>query len=62
MAQRVKNPPAMQETLVRSLGSENPLEKGRATPFSVLLENPMDRRAWWATVHRVAKSRTQLSD
>ena len=24
------------------------------------LENPMDRRAWWATVHSVAKSRTQL--
>ena len=25
------------------------------------LENPMDRGAWWATVHEVAKSRTQLS-
>ena len=25
-------------------------------------ENPMDRGAWWATVHGVAKSRTQLSD
>ena len=25
-------------------------------------ENPMDGGAWWATVHRVAKSRTQLSD
>ena len=24
------------------------------------LENPMDRGAWWATVHRVAKSQTQL--
>ena len=24
------------------------------------LENPMDRGAWWATVHRIAKSRTQL--
>ena len=24
-------------------------------------ENPMDRGAWWATVHRVTKSRTQLS-
>ena len=24
------------------------------------LENPMDRGAWWATVHRVAKSRPQL--
>ena len=26
------------------------------------LENPMDREAWWATVHWVAKSWTQLSD
>ena len=26
------------------------------------LENPMDRGAWWATVHGVAKSQTQLSD
>ena len=25
------------------------------------LESPMDRGAWWATVHRVAKSQTQLS-
>ena len=29
------------------------------TPASCL-ENPMDRGAWWATVHRVAKSQTQL--
>ena len=26
------------------------------------LENPMDRGAWWATVHRVANSQTRLSD
>ena len=26
------------------------------------LENPMDRGAWWATVHGVGKSRTRLSD
>ena len=26
------------------------------------LENPMDREAWWATVHEVPKSWTQLSD
>ena len=24
-------------------------------------DNPMDRRAWWATTHRVTKSQTQLS-
>ena len=31
----VKNPPAMQETQVRSLGEEDPLEKGEATHFSI---------------------------
>ena len=32
----VKNPPTMQETLVQSLGQEDPLEKGMATHSSVL--------------------------
>ena len=36
MAQMVKNPPAMQETQVQSLGRENPLKKGMATHSSVL--------------------------
>ena len=27
-----------------------------------IVENPMDRGAWWAAVHGVAKSRTRLSD
>ena len=36
MAQMVKNPPAMQETWVRSLGREDPLEKGIATHSSIL--------------------------
>ena len=36
MAQKIKNLPAMQETWVRSLGWENPLEKGMATLFSIL--------------------------
>ena len=35
-AQLVKNPPAMQETWVRSLGWEDPLEKGKATHSSIL--------------------------
>ena len=55
IAQLVKNPPAMQETLVRFLGWEDPLEKGKATPSSIL--------AWripWTVAHGVAKSRTQL--
>ena len=36
VAQTVKNPPAMQETQVQSLGSENPLEKGMVTHASIL--------------------------
>ena len=36
MAQLVKNPPAVWETWVRSLGWEDPLEKGMATHSSVL--------------------------
>ena len=36
MAQLVKNPPAMQETRVLSLGWEGPLEKGKAIPSSIL--------------------------
>ena len=60
----VKNPPAMQETWVQSLGQEDPLEKGTATHSSIYscLGNPMDRGAWQATVHGVTKSRTQLGD
>ena len=36
VAQLVKNPPAMQETWVRSLGWDDPLEKGKATHSSIL--------------------------
>ena len=55
----VKNPPAMQEMWVRSLGQEDPLEEGMATHFSILAWRiPMDRGVWGATVHRVTKSRT----
>ena len=46
----------MQETWVRSLGGEDPLEKGMATHSSILAWRiPMDRGAWWATVHEVTK-------
>ena len=59
----VRNPPAMQETQVQSLGWEEPLEKGNGNPLqSSCLENSMDRGTWWATVHGVAKSWTQLID
>ena len=51
VAQIVKNPPAMRETWVQSLGWENPLEEGMATHSSILAWRiPMDRGAWWATV------------
>ena len=36
MAQTLKNPPAMWETWVQSLGREDPLEKGMATHSSIL--------------------------
>ena len=36
VAQLVKNPPAMQETCVQSLGGEDPLEKEMATHSSIL--------------------------
>ena len=36
VAQMVKNPPAMRETWVQSLGWEDPLEKGTATHSSIL--------------------------
>ena len=36
VAQTVKNPPAMQETWVRSLGWEDPLEEGMTTHSSIL--------------------------
>ena len=36
MAQMIKNLPVMQETQVQSLGWEDPLEKGMATPSSIL--------------------------
>ena len=63
----------MQEMQVLSLSWEDPLEKEMATHSSILawriprteepgglqsMENPMDRGAWWATVHGVAKSQT----
>ena len=57
MAQLIKNPPAMRETWVRSLGWEDPLEKGSLPLQYSGLENSTD-----GTVHGVSKSRTRLSD
>ena len=56
VAQTVKTQPAMRETWVQSLGWEDPLEEGMATHSSMLAcRIPMDRGAWWATVHGIAK-------
>ena len=56
----VKNPPAMQEmreTQVQSLSQEDPLDAKMATHPSILAWRiPMERGAWWATVHGVTKS------
>ena len=58
VAQIVKNPSAMREAGVRSLGWEDPLEEGMATHSSILAWRIlMDRIDWWATVHWVAKNR-----
>ena len=58
VAQLVKNPPAMQETWVRSLGWEDPPGEGKGSPLQYSgLENSMD-----CIVHGVAKSWTRLSD
>ena len=63
VAQLVKNPPAMQETLVRFLGWEDPLEEDVATHSRILAWRiPMDRGAWWAIVCGVTKCRTRLSN
>ena len=65
MAQEVKNLPAvqeMQETWVRSLDWEDPLEGGHGNLLQdSCLENPMDRGAWGARVHGVTKNQTRQS-
>ena len=59
----VENLPAMQETQVRSLGWEDPLEEGMASHSNVLAWRvPMDRGAWRAAVHGVTESQTGLSN
>ena len=52
----VKNPPAMQEIWVSSLGWKGPLEKEMATHSNFLaLGNPMNRGAWQVIVHGVSR-------
>ena len=47
--------------LIPGLGRSLRVGNGNALQYSCL-ENPMDRGAWWATVHGVTNSRTRLSD
>ena len=52
MAQKVKNLPAAQETWLGFLSQE----EGNGNPLQYsCLGNPMDRGAWWATVHGVER-------
>ena len=48
----------MQETQVRSLGLEDPLEEAWQPTPVFLLEEPHGQGAWQAAVHRVSKSQT----
>ena len=59
-----KNPPANEgdpRDVCLKPGLGRPLEVGNGSPLQYFcLENSMDRGAWWAAVHGVAKSRTRL--
>ena len=60
----IKNPPAnagdvRDASSIPGLGRSAGEEHSNPLQYSCL-ENPMDRGAWWATVHGVAKSQTQL--
>ena len=60
VAQLVKNPPANARDIRDMVRS---LEEGMAMHSSILAWRiPMDRGAWWATVHGISKSQTRLRD
>ena len=59
----VKNQPANAEDAGFISGSERSPVEVNVNPLQYsCLGNPMDRGAWWATVHVVTKSRTQLTN
>ena len=63
VAQMVKNPPAMWENLDSIPGSGRSPREGHGNPLRYCcLENSMDRGAWGAIVHGVAKSQTRLTE
>ena len=58
----VKNPPVNAGNMVSTSGLGRSPGEGNGNPLQYsCLENPMDRGAWWATVHGVAESQTRLS-
>ena len=63
VAQMVKNPPAMWDTWVQSLGWEDPLEEGMATHSNILawrIPRTEEPGGLWSMVHGVATSWTRL--
>ena len=63
VAQWYKNPPANTGDMGSIPGLERFLREGNGNPLqNSCLGNPMNRGAWWATVHVVAKSQTGLRD
>ena len=63
VAQVVKNLPANEGVMGSIPGSGRYPGKGNGNPLQYFcLENSMDRGAWWATVHVVTQSWTQMSD
>ena len=63
VVQMVKSMPAVQKTQVSSLCREDPPGEGNGNPLQYsCLENSMDRGAWQAIAHGIARSQTQLSD
>ena len=63
MTQLVKNLPAMWGDLSSIPGLGRPPGEGNGYVLQYsCLKNSMDREAWWAMIHGVTKSQTQLSD
>ena len=63
VAQTIKNLPAKQETQVQFLGQGRSSGEGNGYSLQYsCLENSMDRGAWRATVHEVAKNQIRQSD